>query len=639
MNAVGSPVSVGNVNIPLNANSPSVGTPTMVEQVILERFSKIEMVALRYKLNSKRNKVDNHPVRKPVTYSTQNISLCLSNALSTEDLKDTISAKPLSNSLVGGNMNICKARVLNFIPTERVFQGNGASMVVPRSRDRLIMSEKPSDGTVAFLHGDTPDESNFFAAEDHLPTLPNTHRADLLAAQFCSLITRDGYQLTDQVRPRPMKNTNSISPATTPSTATDNVAMEPQYPEAISGQPSSSSTPPNSNNTSLNSSIQNVLNNMRILPPDNAQTLHLSQGNLPTAATVAARPQHLDQVSLQQQQNQQPQIPRSSIMHPANQLSNLSTIGQNPNLPMGNYMANSKPSPFQLQLLQQQQQQQQQEHQQPHMHRKMMMGLGAAMGVGNLGNNIVGLSGLSNVTGGMGGVRGMGSGMSPAAPMGPISGLSNVGQSSMNLTHTSNIMNQLRSGALTQAQAAAMASRLRMVQNRASMLGSTQSGNVQMNPSSASLAMLGQSLNRSNNIGQLSRTAMASMGSPKISGANYYLNQQQQLQLQQQQQIQQIGSPLQNSQAGSPSMAMQQQLSQQQPQHQQVSPPQTSQHHPLSPQQQLISGTLQQMTGGNAGAGSTSPQLSSQNLGSVGSAARSPMEIQGVNNSNSINNV
>lgn len=35
------------------------------------------------------------------------------------------------------------------------------------------MSEKPNDGTVAMYHGEIED-SEFLAAEDYLPTLPNT---------------------------------------------------------------------------------------------------------------------------------------------------------------------------------------------------------------------------------------------------------------------------------------------------------------------------------------------------------------------------------------------------------------------------------------------------------------------------------
>lgn len=35
------------------------------------------------------------------------------------------------------------------------------------------MSEKPNDGTVVMFHGEIED-GDFLAAEDHLPTLPNT---------------------------------------------------------------------------------------------------------------------------------------------------------------------------------------------------------------------------------------------------------------------------------------------------------------------------------------------------------------------------------------------------------------------------------------------------------------------------------
>ena len=51
MNGVGSPASVGTTSVPLNANSPSVVTSGFVDQNLqnmLERFSKIEMVTMRY---------------------------------------------------------------------------------------------------------------------------------------------------------------------------------------------------------------------------------------------------------------------------------------------------------------------------------------------------------------------------------------------------------------------------------------------------------------------------------------------------------------------------------------------------------------------------------------------------------------
>ena len=47
MGAVGSPASVNNANVPLNAASPSIG-PQSIDKDVLERFSKIEMVTMRY---------------------------------------------------------------------------------------------------------------------------------------------------------------------------------------------------------------------------------------------------------------------------------------------------------------------------------------------------------------------------------------------------------------------------------------------------------------------------------------------------------------------------------------------------------------------------------------------------------------
>lgn len=314
-----------------------------------------------------------------------------------------------------------------------------------------------------------------------------------------------------------------------------------------------------------------------------------------------------------------------------------------------------------------------------------MMGLGTAMGMGNMGSNMVGLGGIGNVMG-MGGPRGMG-GTSISAPMGPIPGMGNIGQNPINLAQASNISNalsqQIRSGALTAAQAQLLASKLRMTHNRSSnMLAGPQSsiggisGARQMHPGSAGISMLGQTLNRANP-NPLQRTAMGHMGPPKlISGMNLFMNQQpqqqqqqqqhqqqQQLQLQQQQiqqqqqqqqmqqqmqqqlqqqqfQQQETNSPLQAvvspPQVGSPStLGIPQQLNPQS-QQQQASPQQMGQRTPMSPQ--LSSGTLHPLSGGNPEACPASPQLSSQTLGSVGSITNSPMELQGVNKSNSVNN-
>lgn len=306
-----------------------------------------------------------------------------------------------------------------------------------------------------------------------------------------------------------------------------------------------------------------------------------------------------------------------------------------------------------------------------------MMGLGTAMGMGNMANNMVGLGGLGN-TMGIGGARGIGPGIS--GPMASISSINNVGQNPLNLGQTSNInaiTQRIRTGQMAQAQAALLTSRL-MVQNRTGVLGGPQSGIAgmsgarQMHPGSAGLSMLGQPLNRAN-MNPMQRNVMGNvmgpMGPPKLmSGMNLYMNQQQQpqqLQLQQQlqqqqQQQQQLQQQLQQQQlqqqqqqqdpssslqavvsppqVGSPStMGIPQlnQQAQQQPQ-QQPSPQQMSQRTPMSPQ--LSSGAIHALSAGNPEACPASPQLSSQTLGSVGSITNSPLELQGVNKSNSVNN-
>ncbi|XP_008782992.2 protein PHYTOCHROME-DEPENDENT LATE-FLOWERING-like isoform X1 [Phoenix dactylifera] len=665
MSGVGSPASVSNMNVPLNANSPSIGTAPMCDQIILERFAKIEIITQRYHLNLKKNKVDDCPARKPVTHANQKVATCLSDSLNVENFRDPI--RPMSRSVLGGTINTCKTRTICFVRAEHMYQA-----VPPRAHYRMTLTEKPYDGTVAMHYGDI-DESDFPNTQEFV-TLPTTHYADLLAAQFCAQMERDGYQIAeDHIQPIPMRMVAPSSSMTTiPGMASDNAAAEVKHPEVAPGPPSHVAAQANANVMGPLNAAQNLPNSAQMLASaNNSQAL---QGYLPGAA-MPARTQQLDQTLLQQQQQQQqqlqqnvqsqmqqqqlplPHIQRSSSLLSTNALSQL--MGQNSNLQIGNNpMVNSKQTALQLQMLQQQAQQQQQ--QQSQLPRKVMMGLGPAMNMGNMGNNMMSLSGLSNVMG-MGGVRGI------SSPMGPMSGLGNVSPNQLNLGSASNFGAGHRTGSISHAQAAAMASKLRMVQqNRTGMYG-PQSGiagmagnNNQMLSSSAGLSMLGHALNRAN-VSPLHRNVMSPMGPPKIPGTNFYLNPQQQLQLQHQQQQQQlqqqqlqqqhpqqlqqqqhhhqqISSPLQQAQVGSPpvvgspqAMIMQQQ---------QISPQQMGQQPAMSPQQ-LSSGALQQINNcGNAGAGPASPQLSSQTHGSVGSITSSPMEqLQGANKGGSVTNV
>lgn len=48
MSGVGSPASVSTMSLPINASSPPVGSTHSADQIILERFSKIEMLTTRY---------------------------------------------------------------------------------------------------------------------------------------------------------------------------------------------------------------------------------------------------------------------------------------------------------------------------------------------------------------------------------------------------------------------------------------------------------------------------------------------------------------------------------------------------------------------------------------------------------------
>ncbi|KAG6428824.1 hypothetical protein SASPL_106861 [Salvia splendens] len=679
MSGAGSPASVGNMSLPINASSPPVGSQTLGDQTTLERFSKIEMVAMRFQLNCKKGKVEEYPIRKPNAFSAQQLMSHFSSDSNNENLKDETCQMPLSKSLVGGSMNVCKTRILNFIQAERILQGNTFQMV-QKSRTRMIMSEKPYDGAVAIHIGEIED-ADYLAAEDYLPTLPNTHMADLLAAQYSLLMTREGYHMEDHVQPKPVRmNPNSGTQPNPSGISPTSAAPEmQQFSEGVSLQQLSDvAKPSNSGNSTSSQNLQG----MRVLPPGGAQAIQMSQGLLP-GVSVSSRPQQPEQLPPMQQQPQLPQQhPQFQRMLPTNSMQHLNNIAQNANMQLGPHTTN-KNTALQFQMMQQQQQSQllqPQQQQQLAMQRKMMPGLGN-VGMGNIGNNMMGLGvgGLGNVMG-IGGARGV-SGSGISAPMGSMSNIGNMNQNPMNLTSAASLTNAIRSGTLNPQQQAFMKMKLGN-QNRANLLGNPQSsiggipGARQMHPGS-NLSMLSPAaLNRAN-MNQMQRTAM---GPPKVPGMNPYMNQQQQqqhqlqqqqqLHLQQQQQQQQL--QMQQQQQQQMQQQLQQQQLQQQPQpqqqettsplqavvspppvgspssvgiphqmtqqqQQQASPQQMSQRTPMSPQ--LSSGAIHPMGAGNPEACPASPQLSSQTMGSVGSIANSPMELQGVNKSNSVNNV
>ena len=79
----------------------------------------------RYQLNCKKHKVDEYS-RRPRSYVPQRLMVCFSGLSNNEDFKDE--EKALSKSILGGSMNTCKTRVINFLRMERVMQGRFSAL-------------------------------------------------------------------------------------------------------------------------------------------------------------------------------------------------------------------------------------------------------------------------------------------------------------------------------------------------------------------------------------------------------------------------------------------------------------------------------------------------------------------------------
>ncbi|XP_062201424.1 protein PHYTOCHROME-DEPENDENT LATE-FLOWERING-like isoform X2 [Phragmites australis] len=684
VSGVGSPASVSNIHSMLNASSPSIGTAPIGDQAILDKFAKIDTLSHRYQLHNKKNKVDKIPQKKSMVNASQDVARFLSSCFHTEDYIDTI--RPLCNSMISGTINTCKTRIINFVGTNRMYQGH--------ARPFRVVFKEMSDETVRMQYGDLED---FDGPNSHdcVFILPMKYYADLLGEQLLPLMLKDGHSMVDDqvVRGTPPGNLSTLS-----GILPDNLASGVKQEGGISQQLNVAAHA----NMASGTPMQQLPGNRMLSPANNNPVLAMQQGYM-QGATMPPRSQQLDQNLVQQQQQQQQQqqpqqqnaqaqlqqpssLPLNQMQRPqllpTSPLSQM--LGSGSNLPMGSsHMGNNKATPTSLQL-----QMLQQAQQQP-MSRKVMMGLGSAMNMGNMVNNVVGLSGLGNVMG-MGNMRPI------SSPMGSMSGLGN-NSNPMNLGMASNLAAAgLRPG-MSPAAIAKMRMGMGLAQQRAAgmypqtgMVGMPGSSSPILS-SSVGLSMMGHPLNRSN-LSPLQRAMMSSMGPPKMAGSNFQLNTQQQMQLQQQlqqqqlqqnpqqqqqqqlqhhhhqqlqqqqqqqqqqlqqqqiqqlqqqqqqiqqlqqqqllQQQQQMGSPLQQAQVGSPGGSQQSLMMQQQ----QISPQQMGQHAAMSPQ--LSSGTLQQMSNNVANPVATpgpppSPQLSSQTHGSVNSIANSPMEqLQGAN--------
>ncbi|GJR53327.1 hypothetical protein Tco_1403848 [Tanacetum coccineum] len=155
-----------------------------------------------YNLNCKELKVDDYKPNKNIPSSQLYHALINSN--DNETLIDGTCKMPLSMSHAGGNVNLCKTRILKFVKEAHSYPAGNEEILVPRSETKLILSERQSDGTVT-MHYCEFDDYDHSAEEELLPTFPNTHTADMFAAEFCSLMERECYTIAgDYLQAKPV---------------------------------------------------------------------------------------------------------------------------------------------------------------------------------------------------------------------------------------------------------------------------------------------------------------------------------------------------------------------------------------------------------------------------------------------------
>lgn len=175
-----------------------------VEMVISKSWdwdSRMSLQDEEHDLPTRKKKIDEVNKKQP---SSQLLSMALArNHVNNEDQQNVEGKASMANSFVGGSVNVRKTRIIYFERTDHLRQG--APVMQYRSRIRLIMCERGKDGMVEAVVQFGDDQDDDFTSSiphDILPLLPNTHYADMLAMQFCALMVKDGYKLTeDQVQP------------------------------------------------------------------------------------------------------------------------------------------------------------------------------------------------------------------------------------------------------------------------------------------------------------------------------------------------------------------------------------------------------------------------------------------------------
>lgn len=459
---------------------------------------------------------------------------------------------------------------------------------------------------------------------------------------------------------------NSVGPLPSPRSL-----MNPHMPgmAGVGGMPGMSPLQPSS---------PGALASNRMPPPGNVTNRQIPGGylNQPGIST-SSKPLPLDGPGSQLAAVQHPQQhqPPLHMQRTAQQMVMPTQLAQL------NHNSPQQLSQGQLQQILQHQQQQQRQQTQTSVLQRKIMGLGGLGAMGNLGgvgipnsggnqgglgnmmgvnamNNVVGMPGINNVSASMGGLNNVGQ----------LQGMVAMGQNPA----LSNLMG--RPGNISAAQLAAFSSKPHLAQGRSGLPMGGANPNARDNLSglnasnqlhvSAGMPMMGQTMSRVGRVGltPIQRASpVGGLSSPRVATSNMpagatqgmYLNAPQQVGSQQQFNLQQL-SPMQQTGQQQAIAAQQMQLTQQQQvstqvqqqQQQQANPPQPlnlqqpknsqqvlnsqtallTQSQQQQPQQQLNAqaqmnpASQQQNAVGSLGSlvgGPASPQLSSQNVGSV----------------------
>eukprot|EP00250_Pteridium_aquilinum_P011308 c19982_g1_i1 orf=281-3946(+) len=648
----------------------------------LDNLMVLMSVAQRHGLPAKRQKCELPPLSDGKKTAPPFHELECALNTSSDEIPDPKGQRNMADSLVGGNVNARKTRFLQF--QRQIIQGPHFRRVrvrlvmCERGRDAMVEA-------VVQFGDDQDDETLNSVPHHVLPTMANAHAADIFAKQFCALLEKEGFELVeDQVQPtlpRGSATTNaacaarplpagatalgtSVGPLQSPRSL-----MNPHMPAmagvgGIPGALASNRMPPPGMSSLQPSSPGNVTNRQ-------FSGGYLSQSGITTSSGPASQ---LAAVQHPQQHQSPLHMQRAQQMVMPTQLAQLN---HNPAQLNPQMVA----SPGQLQqFLHQQQQQQQRQQTQTSVFQRKIMGMGGLGAMGNLGGvgipssggnqgglgNMMGVNGMNNIVG-MPGINNV------SAAMGNMPGLNNVGQlQGMMALGQGNLIG--RPGNISAAQMAAFTAKAHLTQGRSGhpmgAANSTARDNLSgLNASnqlhvSAGMPMMGQGMSRGR-VGIQRAAPVGGLNSPRVATSNMpagaaqgmYLNAPQQVGSQQQFNLQQL-SPMQQTGQQQAIAAQQMQLTQPQQvstqvQQQQPNPPQQlslqqqqpknaqqvlnmqtallSQSQRQQPQQQQLNAqaqmnpaSQQQNTVGSLGSivgGPVSPQLSSQNVGSVTSAA------------------